>query len=168
MNVNSKKIWLGLVGCAFLLSACNHYAAKTNEKIETVLERVEDYSQRATIPDLPSPVDTVRMQNDIWLGDSSVKIMEGDALPAHLEEADSVTLSISTDKTLPLLAQELTDLTGIVVRLDDLKVENAVSSSSDGKTASFHLFYATDTIVAGENRNDAVEFDLTKSIAEFR
>ncbi len=130
MNVNSKKIWLGLLGCAFLLSACNHYAAKTNEKIETVLERVEDYSQRASIPDLPSPVDTVRMQNDIWLGDSSVKIMEGDALPAHLERNDSVTLSISTDKTLPFLAQELTDLTGIVVRLDDLKVENAVPTET--------------------------------------
>ena len=56
--------------------------------------------------------------------------MEGDALPAHLENADSVTLSISTDKTLPLLAQELTDLTGIVVRLDDLKLENAIPTET--------------------------------------
>lgn len=130
MNVKSKEIWFGLLGCAFLLSACNHYAAKTNEKIETVLERAEEYKQRSTIPDIPIPVDTVRVQNDIWLGDSSVKIMEGDALPAHLENADSVTLSISTDKTLPLLAQELTDLTGIVVRLDDLKLENAIPTET--------------------------------------
>ena len=67
MNVKSVKVWFGLLGGAFLLSACNHYADKTNEKIETVLERVEDYSQRATIPDIPSPIDTVRIHNDIWL-----------------------------------------------------------------------------------------------------
>lgn len=130
MNVKSVKVWFGLLGGAFLLSACNHYADKTNEKIETVLERVEDYSQRATIPDIPSPIDTVRIQNDIWLGDTSVKIMQGDALPAHLENDDSVILSISTDKTLPVLAQELTDLTGIEVRLDELKTDNAVPTET--------------------------------------
>ena len=130
MSVKSKKIWMGLLGCAFLLTGCDYYTDKANQRIETILERTEAYRQQATIPDMPAPVDTVRIQNDIWLGDSSVKIMEGDALPAHLEEKDSITLSISTDKTLPLLAQELTDLTGIMVRLDDLKVENAVPSET--------------------------------------
>ena len=74
MSVKSKKIWMGLLGCAFLLTGCDYYTDKANQRIETILERTEAYRQQATIPDMPAPVDTVRIQNDIWLGDSSVKI----------------------------------------------------------------------------------------------
>ncbi|MBQ7413618.1 MAG: PilN family type IVB pilus formation outer membrane protein [Alphaproteobacteria bacterium] len=121
-----KALLAGALGCALLLSACNYYVDKTNKKIETVLERTEEYRQRSEIPDLPEAVDTVRMHNDIWLGNSSMKIMEGDPLPDELEQDDSITLAIAQDSTLSLLAQEITDLTGIEVRLDDLKAENAV------------------------------------------
>ena len=132
MNVKlfRKFLIMGTMGCALLLSACNYYVDRTNKKIEENLERVEERRQEAEIPDLPEPVDTVRMYDDIWLGDTSVKIMQGDALPAHLEKDDSVTLAISQNTTLPVLAQELTDLTGIDVRLDDLKEDGAVSEDA--------------------------------------
>ena len=112
------------------LTSCNKYVKETNDKIETTLERVEEHLQQAEIPDLPQVVDTVRTKNDIWLGNSSVKIMEGDALPAWLEADDSITISIAEETTLPLLAQELTDLTGIAVRLDDLKAEEAIPTET--------------------------------------
>ena len=108
------------------LASCNKYVKETNDKIETTLERAEENLQRAEIPDIPEPVDTVRTKNDIWLGNSSVKIMEGDALPTWLEADDGITISIAEETTLPLLAQELTDLTGVTVRLDDLKAEEAI------------------------------------------
>ena len=132
MNVNSLKkgILLGLIGGIFMLSGCDRYVAKTNEKIETALERIEEYQLQATIPDMPAPVDTVRMQNDIWLGNSSIKIMEGDPLPAKLEQDDSITLMISESATLQALAQEITDMTGISVRLDELKSESAVPTET--------------------------------------
>ena len=128
MNAKWLKVGLaaGIVGGMLVLSACNQYVEKTNDKIETTLARAEEYRLRASIPDLPQPVDTVRMENDIWLGNSSVKIMEGDALPAWLEKEDSVTIAIAEQTTLPVLAQEITDITGITVRLDDLKAEKAV------------------------------------------
>lgn len=128
MNAKWLKVGLaaGIVGGILVLSACNQYIEKTNDKIETTLARAEEYRLRASIPDLPQPVDTVRMENDIWLGNSSVKIMEGDALPAWLEKEDSVTIAIAEQTTLPVLAQEITDITGITVRLDDLKAEKAV------------------------------------------
>lgn len=128
--MNAKSLYrvlsLVLLGCAPVLTGCDRYLDKTNEKIETTLERAEVYQQQATIPDMPAPVDTVRMQNDIWLGNSSVKIMEGDPLPWNMEKDDSITLVISQSATLPILAQEITDMTGITVRLDDLKAENAM------------------------------------------
>lgn len=134
MKMLTKTIKLGLMGVlmatTFALSACNEYVAKTNKKIETTLERAEDHLQQAQIPDLPEPVDTVRTKNDIWLGTDSVKISEGDALPAQLEEDDSITLSIAEEATLPTLAQEITDTTGITVRLDNLKAENAVPTET--------------------------------------
>ena len=128
MNVNSikKYVLVGVALGAMALSACNHYVDKTNARIETVLEKTEMYNERATVPDLPEPVDTVRMNDDIWLGNSSVKIMAGDALPANLERDDSITLAITQNASLAVLANELTDLTGIEVRLDDLKAENAM------------------------------------------
>jgi len=132
MNIKSlqKYILTGLLGGTLLLTACNHYVDKTDARIETVLERAEMYGERATIPDLPEPVDTVRMNNDIWLGNSSVKIMQGDAFPAELEREDSVTFAISKNATLPDLAQDLTDTLGIEVRIDDLKAENAIPKNT--------------------------------------
>ena len=131
MNAKFKKyVWLGLALGAVALSACNHYVDKTDARIETVLEKTEMYKERSAIPDLPEPVDTVRMNNDIWLGNSSVKIMEGDALPASFERDDSITLAITQNASLAMLADELTDLTGIEVRLDDLKAENAMPKES--------------------------------------
>lgn len=130
----TKTIKNGLIGVlmasTFVLTACNEYVAKTNKKIETTLERVEEHLQQAQIPDLPEPVDTVRTKSDIWLGTDSVKISEGDALPAYLEDNDSITLSIAEEATLPMLAQEITDTTGITVRLDNLKAEDAVPTET--------------------------------------
>lgn len=132
--MNAKSLYrvlsVVLLGCVSVLTGCDRYMDKTNEKIETTLERAEVYQQQATIPDLPAPVDTVRVQNDIWLGNSSVKIMEGDPLPWNMEKDDSITLVISQSATLPTLVQEITDITGITVRLDDLKAENAMPQES--------------------------------------
>ncbi len=120
----------GVILSTFTLVSCNKYVEKTNKKIETSLERAEDYMQQSTVPDMPLTVDTVRKKNDIWLGTSSVKIMEGDALPGWLEADDGITMSIAQEATLPLLAQEIMDTTGITVRLDDLKSEDAIPTEA--------------------------------------
>ncbi|MBP5344550.1 MAG: hypothetical protein J6Y85_05720 [Alphaproteobacteria bacterium] len=129
----NKKISLSLfalIASGFVLSACNKYVAATDKKIETTLERVEEYMQQAQIPDLPEPTDTVRSRNDIWLGNQSVKIMAGDALPPEYEKDDGVTIAIAEDAKLSDVLQQVTDLTEIPIHLDDLKAENAVPEES--------------------------------------
>ena len=113
-----------------VLTACTTYVDETNRRIETNLEEAELNLVRAKIPDVPEVTDTVRMKDDIWLGNQSVKIMEGDPLPANLEKDDSVTMVISSEATLPQLAQEITDMTGIQVRLDDLKASDSVPTET--------------------------------------
>ena len=163
MNVNLLRKFGLVAGGVLLLSACNYYVDKADKRVETVLERVEDYRQEAEIPDVPEPVDTVRMQNDIWLGNSSVKIMEGDALPSDMEQEDSITLAIATDATLAELAQEISDMTEIPVRLDDLKAEDAmpddtVAVNYTGKLSGLLNYLANRYGVWWRYRNGQITF----------
>ncbi|MBQ4472451.1 MAG: hypothetical protein II942_04340 [Alphaproteobacteria bacterium] len=116
---------IALVGCLALV-ACNKYVAETDKKIETTLERIEEYQQQAQIPDLPEPTDTVRVQNDIWLGNESVKILEGDPLPTWLEKDDGITIAISETAKLTDIIQQISDMTDIPIRMDDLKIANVM------------------------------------------
>ncbi len=121
-----KKLTLALLAGCFALASCNEHVVEVDKRIETTLARTEEYVEAAQIPDLPEPTDTVRMQNDIWLGSQSTKITEGDALPSWVEKEDGITIAISDQAKLPDILQEISDMTGLSIRLDDLKAENAV------------------------------------------
>lgn len=145
-----KKYGLSLLaliaGCT-LLTACNKYVAQTDKKIETTLERTEEYLQQSQIPAMPEETDTIRMHEDIWLGNQSVKLMEGETLPSWFEKDDGVTLSIADDATLPDVAQQISDLTNIPVRMDDLKLtaaipEEAVTVRYSGKLSGLLNYLA--------------------------
>ena len=121
-----KKLSFALLATCFVLAGCNKYVAEADSRIETTLARAEELKDIGEIPDLPQPVDTIRVQNDIWLGANSTKIMEGDALPSWVEKEDGITMAISEDAKLPDIIQEISDMTGITIRMDDLKAENAI------------------------------------------
>ena len=119
-----------VIATAVSLTACNKYVEKTDAKIETILQRADEHLQQATIPDLPETTDTVRTKEDIWLGNSSVKISQGDNLPPEMEEEDALTLTIAEESTLPFLANEISEATGLHVRLDSLKASNTIPSET--------------------------------------
>ncbi len=121
---------LTVLTTAASLTACNKYVEKTDAKIETIIEKADEHLQQATIPDLPETTDTVRTKDDIWLGNSSVKISQGDSLPAEMEEEDALTITISEEATLPFLANEISEATGLHVRLDSLKASNTLPTET--------------------------------------
>lgn len=121
-----KKLSIALFAGCFALTGCNQYVVEGNKRIEETLSRVEEYKEISQIPDLPEPTDTVRMQNDIYLGNQSIKIMEGDSLPAWLEKEDGITMAVAEDAKLADILQEISDITGMDIRLDDLRMENAI------------------------------------------
>ncbi len=112
------------------LSACNKYVEKTDAKIETILEKTDEHLQQATIPDLPETTDTVRTKDDIWLGNSSVKISQGDSLPEEMEEEDALTITIAQEASLPFIANEIAEATGLHVRLDSLKASDSLPTET--------------------------------------
>lgn len=161
-----KKYSLSLIalvaGCA-LLTACNKYVAQTDKKIETTMERAEEYLQQAQIPTLPEETDTVRMHDDIWLGNESVKLMEGETLPSWFETDDGITLSIAEDAQLPDLARQIEKLTNIPVRYDDLKLsesvpEDAVSVRFSGKLSDLLNYLANRYGVYWQYREKVISF----------
>ena len=161
-----KKSTLSLVavllGCTFI-AACNKYVAQTDKKIETTLERIEEYNQQAQVPDLPEETDTVRMHNDIWLGNESIKVMEGETLPSWLEKDDGITIAIGEDATLPEVAQQISDVTDIPVRLDDLKLsdampEDAVPVRYSGKLSGLLNYLAGRYGVYWQYRDKVISF----------
>ena len=111
MEIKKGRIFFSvafLLG-ATLLGACTKYVERTNAVIETRLEQAEERLTESKVPDIPVVVDTVRTKNDIWLGDQSVKIMEGDPLPAWTEKDDAIVLVIGKEADLATVVQDLTD-----------------------------------------------------------
>lgn len=129
-KVTKLFMLLTVLAATTSLTACNKYVERTDAKIETIIERADEHLQQATIPDLPETTDTVRLKEDIWLGNTSVKISQGDSLPPEMEEEDALTLTISEEQTLPFLANEISEATGLHVRLDGLKASNTLPTET--------------------------------------
>ena len=158
-----KKFSLALLAGCFVLASCNKYVAEADKRIETTLARAEEYKEIAEIPDLPEPVDTVRVQNDIWLGASSTKIMEGEALPSWVEKDDGITISISEDASLPDIIQEIADMTGLTIRMDDLKAENSIPTDKvpvkySGKLSGLLNYLANRYSLYWRYKDDVITF----------
>lgn len=131
MEIKMRRFWgITLVAGLTALTACTKYVEQTNAVIDTHLEQIEENLRESKVPDIPVVVDTVRTKNDIWLGDQSIKIMEGDPLPAWTEKEDAITLVIGKEADLPTVVQDLTDLTGLDIRLDDLKSGEGVPTET--------------------------------------
>lgn len=158
-----KNLTYALLAGCFFLASCNKYVAEADKRIETTLARAEEYKEMAEIPDLPESMDTIRVQNDIWLGASSTKIMEGEMLPSWLEKEDSITMSISEEAKLPDIIQEISDMTGLTIRMDDLKAENAIPEETvpvkySGKLSGLLNYLANRYGLYWQYKNDIVTF----------
>ncbi len=79
----------------------------------------------------PYSVDTVQSKDEIWLGDKSTKVTEGDPLPSKLENDDSIVLISGRIINFIEIAGQITELTGIPVKLDDLIIEKVREELED-------------------------------------
>lgn len=132
-NQYAKKISFAVMAGMLFVSACTKYAERTSDEIETTLDRTSSYLERAPIPQTPLDLDTVTTKDDIWLGETSVKMTQGDPLPAWLEKSDGITLVLSDQLDLSGMANQITLLTGLPVRLEEIKSNSSGGSQSAGE-----------------------------------
>ena len=142
MRINLKPYSLITTGVALtlFLASCSlaQLTAKTESNIKDATNLADNVIAKAPMPDTPIPVDTVRTKSQIWLGNTSAKMAEGDALPARFETDNAVTLVGNREVTLFEIAERITSLTGLQVRIDDLLLERlsgATSTTSDGASS---------------------------------
>ncbi len=127
MRINFKSCSMIAGGAALMLALASCSLAQLTAETEKQIKETSSVSDaamaRAPLPDNPVPVDTVRTKEEIWLGNTSAKMAEGDALPARFETDNAVTLVGNREVSLFEIAERITSLTGLQVRIDDLLLE---------------------------------------------
>lgn len=111
----TKLILSGFV-CA--LTACSLSKTVDND-VDRNLEKIETSLENAHPAETQISLDTISVKDDIWLGNKSVKIHEGESLPAKFETENGITLFNTQPVGLMTLAEQLTRMTGISVRVDE-------------------------------------------------
>lgn len=113
---NLTKLILSGFVCA--LAACSLSKTVDND-VDRNLEKIETSLENAHPAETQISLDTISVKDDIWLGNKSVKIHEGEALPAKFETENGITLFNTMPVGLMTLAEQLTRMTGISVRIDE-------------------------------------------------
>lgn len=139
---NIRKItFLMLILGGFALSSCG--SLKVEEAISNDADEANAaLSKHSENGELPFSVDTVTAREDIWLGDKSSKVLDGDPLPARFEHDNGITLIASRQVNFIEISEQITSLTGIPVKIDDMILSSvredlsSASSSEDSSTAT--------------------------------
>lgn len=126
----------GLTSCK-LMPAVTKHTDRTMDKIQTVLD--DPVPQK----DMYS-LDTISVKDDIWLGSQSIRGNQGDPLPARFETDEGITLVSTTPVSLLQVSEQITALTGITVRVDDMILEE-VKSATQGTEGDATQGTATNT-----------------------
>lgn len=134
---NTKYALLGLSACMLASCSLSSIFAETTEKnIDSAVTSADTVMNKAAVPNNPLTIDTVRVKSEIWLGNSSAKMPDGEPLPARFETENAVTLVGNREVNLFEIAERITALTGLLVRIDDLLLDNGGESSSGSENAA--------------------------------
>ena len=134
---NTKYAILGLSAC--MLASCSLssiFAEDTHQAIEDSTASADAVMAKSALPATPEAVDTVRVKSEIWLGNTSSKMSDSEPLPSRFETENAITLVGNREVNLFEIAERITALTGLLVRIDDLLLDNGGSSSSGAETSA--------------------------------
>lgn len=124
----TKKLFYFLGVSLVVLTSCT-----LSKAVKTETDRTLDQVQRSlNEPHKPSDqyrMDTIAVKDDIWLGNQSVRVNEGDPLPARFETDEGITLVSTRPVSLLQVSEQITSLTGITVRIDDMLQEEAQNAN---------------------------------------
>lgn len=143
MLIKKKVIGLivltvGLIGIInFLLTSCAQIS-----DVEATIARDEEIIKTAfdksSLPTTPKDINVIRMRDDIWLGDTSLRHKSSDLLPVQFERKDGITLVSGKAIKFANIVKKIHDLTGIPVRISDdvTKLVGAYEGDDDTSTST--------------------------------
>lgn len=132
MLMNKKNI--ALVLAFFVVASCS-LSTSLDATIERDVESVIELRDESKVPSTPSVEDTVRVKDDIWLGDASVVEYEGEPLPSKLEKPEAVTLISNRPVSLYEIGDMVTKVTSLSVRFSS-EIEEKVLTVAEKNAPS--------------------------------
>ena len=121
------------------LTSCTLYRSNLKHT-DRLMDKINANLEQPYNPADEYKMDTIAVKDDIWLGDQSIRASEGDPLPARFETEDGITLVSTTPVSLLQISEQITSLTGITVRFDDMIInevrDKGASASGDTGDAS--------------------------------
>lgn len=119
---------------AALVAACS-VSTDLDATLDREVENTVVLKEKAKAPTTPAVTDVIRVNDDIWLGDTSEVEYEGDPVPSYLETPDGVTLISNRPITLYEIGDMLNKITSLSVRYDPT-LEEASKQQADGNAPS--------------------------------
>lgn len=115
---------------AALVAACS-VSTDLDATLDREVENTVALKEKAKAPVTPAVTDVIRVNDDIWLGDTSEVEYEGDPVPSYLETPDGVTLISNRPITLYEIGDMLNKITSLSVRYDPT-LEETSKQQADG------------------------------------
>lgn len=119
---------------AALVAACS-VSTDLDTTLDREVENTVALKEKAKAPATPTVTDVIRVNDDIWLGDTSEVEYEGDPVPSYLETPDGVTLISNRPITLYEIGDMLNKITSLSVRYDPT-LEDTSKQQADGNAPS--------------------------------
>ena len=128
INLILSLALLGVVG------ACS-VANDTDATLERQVESAAQLRHEAKAPMDVANNDVIRVNDDIWLGDTSEVEYEGSPIPSYLETADGITLISNRPITLYEIGTMINKITSISVRYAQ-ELDGTVQQQADSNKPS--------------------------------
>lgn len=130
--MRTKQLFFIFGACLIGLTSCSLYRSNLKD-VDRMVDKIQGTLEQPFRPAEQYKMDTIAVKDDIWLGNQSIRVNEGDPLPARFETDDGITLVSTSPVSLLQISEQITSLTGITVRVDDM-ILNEVKSATQGET----------------------------------
>lgn len=136
-----RRVLAAAAGCALLAAGCSEIPEKVEQTYQDTTAEARQafnraYDRERYQPETIKSVDTVSSLEGIWLGDTSIKRDRGEPLPPKYEMANGITIISARPVNLDEIATQISDLTGIPVRMDDLMLEDGTGGGGGESSAA--------------------------------
>ena len=133
MRMTKINLSLGLALLASV-AACS-LATDMDATLEREVENAAELRHEAQKPMEAANNDVIRVNDDIWLGDTSEVEYEGSPIPSYLETSDGITLISNRPITLYEIGSMINKITSISVRYEQ-ELDGSVQQLADGNKPS--------------------------------
>lgn len=129
----NKKFQLCVALLAFVFLASCSLSTSLDANIEREVDAAATLKEASKAPATPATDDTIRVKNDIWLGDSSNIEYEGEPVPGYLEKDDAITLISNRPVTLYEIGDMINKVTSLKVRFAPTLEAEILSEAKSNK-----------------------------------